>query len=1042
MSTLPPTVHERLARCGTQVLVTGLAPGADVEVDIGGVTVAFTATQGGGRNLTVAPLVAGDEVRARQDEGTGFSPWSRPVVVEDADVPPVAPPRLPSQVGICSHCVPVDGAVPGSHIVLRVGGSDVGEGTADRHGGGCFNVDLTRFGGDPTGLLSAVMQVCGAESPAAGAVLVVESAIGKPTVIGPLFGCQRVVPLDHVHRGALVRLESTDSPLGGFCSCWSRVDVHIGSALVAGTSVRAQPFWDGRGSCIGPGPWSDWEPVVAPDERIAPTILEPLIAGDQTIRVTGQIVGATRLISIQPTAGPLEEWGPVPSSEEPEIALAAPLTAGSVVTVTQTLCAVSATSEPVVVQPAPPEVFAPTIVPPLHACGGRVQVSNLHSGATVRLFSDGISIGLGYAGNASSIAVDASPSLVEGREITATQQVGSVTSDPSTPVRVIRFEELSRPRVLGPVAFGDRHVWISGLTPGCRVTLTSDGNIIGESYVAETLARVPLTEPVPDVVVVRADICDQSVTADRTVPVHSPCARGPLATGQADLTFDDWPVPATADGVAFTTEMRGEVYFPADGDGELDVDRRNLPVIIVAHGMWDEVWFDPDTGNGELVESFRGYDYLGHHLASWGMLVLSIDMDDVNTSTNANWDGTAASSHAFARGEIILHAIDELLAHPIYGDVADGSRLGIVGHSMAGEGVTAAQQLNRDEGRGYGIRGVVSIAPTRWHGDDIVVSETDYFQLTGSMDQLNFGATGTNAPFAGVRSYDRAERPKTHGWVHGLRHNPFNRRWVGTTDFAESSYADAALPAATHELVARCLVNAFLQRSVMGRAEYAGYMEGTVLPSSLDHVAVHLQHSREPRRVVDNFGDEDTQASHPAEALDPTTNTMGLSIENFPAGSLVPLEDLELIGVPDSSHNTKAVRFAWPRPGGEYRTAIAAQLSPQDAIALRAAQLYDDTATNPEGVAADLFVRLTDANGNEAIVRLGAASTIPYPDHDPDNADGPDPLAMMRTVNLPLDAFTAATPDLDLSDLTAVTLVMSARPTGHLFADDIELWRS
>ena len=258
----------------------------------------------------------------------------------------------------------------------------------------------------------------------------------------------------------------------------------------------------------------------------------------------------------------------------------------------------------------------------------------------------------------------------------------------------------------------------------------------------------------------------------------------------------------------------------------------------------------------------------------------------------------------------------------------------------------------------------------------------------------------------------------------------------------EATYADSALPAATHELVARCLINAFFQRSVMGRTDYAAYMEGTVLPSSLDHVAVHLQHSREPRVVIDNYGNADPQAGIPASALDGASNTLGLSVENLPAGSLVPFEDIELIGLADSSHDTKGVRFAWAEPGARYRTSTIGSIpTPRGAVALRVAQFYDDQVANPPGVAADLFVRLEDSAGNEAFVRLGAASTIPYPDHDLSNNDGPDPLAMMRTVSLPADAFTAATPSLDMSDLTSVTLIMSARATGHLFADDIEFWR-
>lgn len=1038
MPTLPPTVHERIARCGEQVRLTGLVNSADVELQIGSDPPISFSASGGSRNVAVPPLDADVEVRARQDAGAGFSDWSPAVVVERAAVPPEAAPRLPHSVSICSHCVRVSGAVPGSRIVLRVGNGVVGAGTAGRDGSGCFSVDLVAFGGDPPAAITATMEVCGVESPATSAPLVVTGPMHAPEVLGPLFGCQRVVPLDGVLRGARVRLEESTGWIGTFCSCWERVDVHVGHALTAGESVRAQAYWAGRGDCIGDGPWSDWESVVPPDERIAPTIQSPLVEGDRMLRVTGQIVGGTRLISIELPDGTFEEWGPVPSSEEVEIALAQPLVAGSVVTVTQTLCSVDATSEPVLVQRMPPEVHAPAIVPPLYACGASVQVSNLHPGGLVRLYADDIPIGIGWAGTATSIAVEASPALLKGRKVTATQTVGSVVSGPSRPVEVGFVDELHRPRIVGPVAHGDRHVWVSGLTAGCRAIVTDDGVVIGEHLVAEPLERVPLWSPIGGTVGIEIDLCGRSATGDRHRSIVSPCRRGVFATGSAPIGFPDWQVPATADGVSFTTKMHGVVHFPADPSGDPDRDLRNLPIIVIAHGLWDPTWYDPDTDDYEPVESFRGYDYLGDHLASWGMLVLSISMDDVNTVMLGNM---SAGTHAFSRGEIVLRAIDELLGHSVFGDLADGDRIGIMGHSMAGEGVVAAQQLNRDEGRGYAIRGVLSLAPTRWH-DDLVVAGTDYLQIYGSMDQLNLQAVGSTAPFAGVRFYDGGERPKSHAWVHGLRHNPFNRRWVATTDFLEGDYADAALPSATHELVARCLAGAFFLRSVVGRVEYAGYMEGLVLPSSLDHVGVHLQHSRDPRTVVDNYGDEDAQAGVPAESLNGTVNTRGLSVGVTPNGALDPIEDLQLVGLPDCSHDTNGVRFAWAKPGATYRSAIDDSIpAPRGAVALRIAQLYDDDVANPPGVDADLFVQLTDVSGRQSVVRLGAAATIPYPDHDLANDDGPDPLAMMRTVVLPIDAFTAAAPELDPGRLVEVALVLSARATGHLFVDDIELWR-
>lgn len=54
MVLLTPTVHERLARCGTSIALSGLVSGAAVEVEVGGALHTFAAT-GGVHHLSVPP---------------------------------------------------------------------------------------------------------------------------------------------------------------------------------------------------------------------------------------------------------------------------------------------------------------------------------------------------------------------------------------------------------------------------------------------------------------------------------------------------------------------------------------------------------------------------------------------------------------------------------------------------------------------------------------------------------------------------------------------------------------------------------------------------------------------------------------------------------------------------------------------------------------------------------------------------------------------------------------------------------------------------
>ena len=79
--TLPPTIHERLARCNEQVYIDGLIPGAVIELFIDSDRIEFVAATNA-QTLNVTPLNAGSVLRARQNSGGGFTPFSANVIVE------------------------------------------------------------------------------------------------------------------------------------------------------------------------------------------------------------------------------------------------------------------------------------------------------------------------------------------------------------------------------------------------------------------------------------------------------------------------------------------------------------------------------------------------------------------------------------------------------------------------------------------------------------------------------------------------------------------------------------------------------------------------------------------------------------------------------------------------------------------------------------------------------------------------------------------------------------------------------------------------
>ena len=1020
MPLLPPTVHGRLARCGTRVLVTGLVAGADVTLTVDGTDHNFVAT-GPQKSVVVPSLVGTTSVHVQQDDGSGPTGLSPAVVVEEVGLPPLARPQLPSQVGFCSQCVHVWGLVPGCEVLIVQEGNVVGDALANRHGNACVKVDLEMR--DETGILNARMVVCGQDGPLAATSIVPDSVTPKPVVNGTLYGCQRVVPISNAHPGSMYRIETdTGTNLGSFCNCWHAVDVHVGQELVVGESVRAQPFYDSD-RCEGDGPWSDWQKIVEPDEGITPILLPALIENDRYIRVDNQIGGSQLTVVVRDGAGlPETEFGPRPANISPidlEIGLSDPLVADQQVKVIQELCGHLEESEWVTVLPEPPVVLPPVLLGPLYECGGRVHVYNIHPGAMVNIFQDGFPIGERWAGMNSNLSMQVAPGLVEGGQVHAVQSVGSIESLPSSPaITVESLDGVHRPRILTPVAIDDTRVWVSGVTPGSLVSIRSGSTLLGETHASESIVAVSVSS-VPGTVRATVTLCGLSSSSEVVEAIDDPMSAGTFpASGSEERTYPpNFTVPTHGSDGGFDHPISGRFYYPAHPGGGYHESALDAPLVVIAHGLWEVE-----------EDSYLGYDYLAHHLARWGMYVFSLNMDEVNAKTSN------ATLQQSARGEVIIEAARRVINDPDLARRIDRDRVGIVGHSMSGEGVIAAQTLNLASPDPLGIQGVVSIAPTNWR-PDLSLRGTKYLQIYGSRDQLVASltaVTGSDPPFGGFRIFDRAERPKTHAWIYEARHNGFNTEWFNGLNSFETTIVDETLGLGDHQVIATALITPFFLDALHGATDYAGYLEGPVLPRAVQGYDIYTQHLSPATLVIDDYGDAEPQLGLAEEPLDRTTNRLSGSV-NAAGGGLGEWDDLEFVGLDHSVHDTKGVELSWSDIDVLYQSDTGGiSLSPTSWISLRVAQFYEDAAANMPGQDLDVFVGLSDG-ANLAMVRLGLVAEAPYPDLFR------APLSVLRTGRLPADAFTAVDPGLNLSSIAGVMVLTMAKGSGHLLMDNIEI---
>jgi hypothetical protein len=203
---------------------------------------------------------------------------------------------------------------------------------------------------------------------------------------------------------------------------------------------------------------------------------------------------------------------------------------------------------------------------------------------------------------------------------------------------------------------------------------------------------------------------------------------------------------------------------------------------------------NPDgTENTTRIRSYQGYDYLSTNLASHGYVVMS-----VSANTIVSFDNTFSyDAGANARSQVLAASLDLLYRwnngtgpvvpgddYHTVGEKLTGKlemqRIGLMGHSRGGEGVTDFIRFNRQRpsGRIYNLQAVLALAPI--DSQKQVPFGTNYATLLPACD-------GDVSTLAGANAYERSKYArlddpfaKVQWYVQGADHNYFNTIW--TTD--------------------------------------------------------------------------------------------------------------------------------------------------------------------------------------------------------------------------------------------------------------------
>lgn len=305
--------------------------------------------------------------------------------------------------------------------------------------------------------------------------------------------------------------------------------------------------------------------------------------------------------------------------------------------------------------------------------------------------------------------------------------------------------------------------------------------------------------------------------------------------------------------------LNGLVWYP-EGEGP-------FPLVLIVHG------------NHDMTEpSDPGYAYLGEHLASRGYIAVSVDQNFLNGFGLA--DGNMAEMPL--RSWLLLKHLEQWRewnatpGNPFYGQV-DLERIALIGHSRGGEAVAhaaemndrpvdAAANLSPQGGFGFGIRGVVALAPSdnryKPRGRPLLLNNVDYLLLASGHD-------GDMYYLDGLGQYNRAtfdNNPdgfKALAYLYRGNHGNFNTVWGDADQGAFESLLLNRKPLLTDEeqqAAAKVFITSFLEASLNGRDEYRALFyntdaaadwlpDGATVTQYLDArfipVATHTRGSRE-----------------------------------------------------------------------------------------------------------------------------------------------------------------------------------------------------
>lgn len=583
-------------------------------------------------------------------------------------------------------------------------------------------------------------------------------------------------------------------------------------------------------------------------------------------------------------------------------------------------------------------------------------------------------------------------------------------------------------------------------------------------------SKISLSEPSPRASTGpgSAQASAESGSASQVSPARSPSALtlpvDPATPGRYAVDTIDYDLGAEAiemplfSGLTAHSEMSARIYLPRAND------RPSAPLVLFMHGRHSVCHLEgapgpfqwPCPAPSQSIPSYLGYQEAAQALASHGYVVVSVSANGVNAADQDTLDfGMAARATVLKRHLDYLNQANLDGTHEL-GERLKGrmdfSRIGLMGHSRGGEAVIAAALDNAQQGKPYGIKAILALAPTNFHR--WALPEAPLAVVLPYCDGDVSDLTGQHYIDDSRHAFaDSALR--TALIVHGANHNFFNTVWTPGLGPDAIDDADWSMGSACHSPSYRLTDT---EQRAVGTAYIAGFFRATL---ANEQSFLPLYDGSNVRAASTGRAKITSVAIAPAsQRVDIDTFENANPLLSYRGGQAEICDSVEPGFVDIGNNNPRCaiykssqelphwtyadldptrpaspmLRMHWPSPGGVLELRMPGGSVDGSAFSYLSFRVMPLQGHAPLR-SLDIYVTLIDRADRRATIRLSQFSDALKPLPDANAAGG---KLLLQGVRIPLPSFT----NIDKTAIARIELQPTSFSDGGIYLSDMALVNS